>query len=47
MPVCTIGVAPIVAETTFAPAVTEASDPVATPLAFVTATGCVSALPVP
>src|SRR6185295_12324864 len=36
-----------VAEMTFAPATVELSVPIATPLALVTATGCVSVLPLP
>src|SRR5215470_17140695 len=37
----------IVADTVFAPATVELSVPVATPLAFVVPTGCVSVLPAP
>ena len=45
--VCVMATPPAVAETVFASATVEASVPVATPLALVTATGCTSELPVP
>jgi len=43
--VCVIATALIVAETVFVSAVVELSVPVATPLAFVVPTGCVSVFP--
>ena len=45
--VCVTGVTPMVAESVFACATVDAIVPVATPLAFVTAAGCVSVLFVP
>ena len=45
--VCVTAVPPIVAETVFACATVDPIVPVATPLAFVTAEGCVSVFPVP
>ena len=45
--VCVIATALIVADTVLASATVEPRVPVATPLAFVVPTGCVSALPVP
>src|SRR6059036_3736167 len=45
--VCVMATALIVADTVFAPAAVDVSVPVATPLAFVGALGCVSVLPVP
>ena len=43
--VCVIATALIVAETVFSPAAVELRVPVATPLAFVVPTGCVSVFP--
>ena len=43
--VCVIATEPIIAETVFNPAAVELRVPVATPLAFVVPTGCVSVVP--
>ena len=45
--VCVIATALIVADTVFDSATDELRDPVATPLPFVAAAGCVRVLPVP